>query len=67
MNLLLRQRFENQKLLNIHALGPCTNMHDEKMSESELVALQTKLSKWVHNMVKNGCVGHVRQTHHGLL
>ena len=42
-------------------------MNDDKMLKSEPMALQTKLSKWVHNMVKNGSFGHVWQTHHELL
>ena len=42
-------------------------MHDEKMFKSYQVALQGKLSKWVHKMVKNVSFGHVWQTHHGLL
>ena len=67
MNLILLHWFKNQRLNSIHALETCTDMHDEKMSRSEPVALQTKLSKWVDNMVKNGSFGHVWQTQHGLL
>ena len=65
MNLARRHQFKKKKY--IHPLDTYTNRHDEKMSKSELVALQTKLTKWVHNMVKNGSFGHVWQTHHGLL
>ena len=58
-DLALRHQFENLTKKLVHALETCTDMHDEKMSKSEPVALQTKLSKWAHQMVKNGSFGHV--------
>ena len=67
MYLRLRHWFKKQRSNFIDALETITDMHDEKMSKSKPVALQTKLSKWVDNMVKNGSFGHVWQTHHGLL
>ena len=67
MNLALRHRFQNQEIKNIHALETYTNVHDEKLLKPKPMALQTKLSRWVHNIVKNGSFGHVWQTYHGML
>ena len=57
MDLALCHWFENQKIINIHALQTCTDMHVEKLAEFDTMALRTNLSKWVHTRAKNGSFG----------